>query len=352
MHSSVPSGGCPYSQNFFSEFTSEVKCAPLVCTNEVTLVTTIDESFDDPYLTPKSLLEKLLRRKQRRSDFGPRFPSQLGELLDKTFDEYVARSLHKNSVHTPSTADETASPYASLSSKSIDSFPESVEISLYDVPHQSENTYSSRCNHNAVDRVDQYKTALRSKPSSPLILTNLGLAQMEVGDFPSAIGALAEAAQFWRKRRKPVALARALDRQGACLTALEFFDMALECFREAFSLRYKHLGPWHIDTIDSRKAMGHVYFVLRRVAEARNCFFEVFWVNKAIFQTDHLTVALSAYDLAKTMATEGLFDHARNFYRIAWNIYDQLKVSPSNPAVEQLLNDINHLTCLVRNKGS
>lgn len=317
------------------------------------IITAVDGSFEDPNFTTKpSLAELLRRRNQRKASCESAFSSKLGKVLDKTFDEYVTRSLHKNSVHTPSTAEETSSYHVSLSTKSFASFPESVEVPLYDVPHQSDDTAADRCKYDAFGRVHQCKTALRHKHSSPLVLTNLGLAQMEVGDFSSAIGALGEAAQFWRKRRKPVALARALDRQGACLTAVECFDMALECFREAFSLRHKHLGPWHIDTIDSRRSMGNVYSALGRVSEARNCFFEVFWVQKAIFQTYHLTVALSAHDLAKSMAIEGLYDHARNFYKLAWNIYSRLKIPPTNPAVEQLLKDINHLTCLIQSNGS
>lgn len=343
-------GNCPYTQDFFADSTNSAKCASIVSAAiDNPAVTAFDESFDDPYLTPS--LSRIPQRKQRNSFSRSPFPSKLGDFLDKTFDEYVARNLHKNSVHTPSTTEETTSSHVSLSSRSIMSFPESDEIPLRDIPHQEEHSGDS-CKYDALDLVAQYKTELRYKPSSPFVLTNLGLALMKAEDFPSAVGALAEAAQFWRKRRKPLALARVLDRQGACLTALKLFDVALECFREAFSLRYKHLGSWHIDTVDSRKSMGHVYFALGRVSEARKCLFEVFWIQQAIFRTYHLTVAVSAHDLAKVMATEGLFDHARNFYKIAWNIYNRLKIPPTNSAVEQLLNDIHHLTNLVRKQGS
>lgn len=333
-----------YTQDFFAESTNSAKSAsPANAGIDTPAITAFDESFDDPYLAPWSSLMRISLHEQRQLSSLSPFPSKLGEFLDKTFDEYVARSLHKHSVHTRSTTEETISSHVSLSSRSNVSFPDSDDILLRDIPYQSEHS-------DLFDRVDHYKRELRCKPSSPSVLTKLGLALMNVEDFPSAVGALAEAAQFWRKRRKSVALARVLDRQGACLTALKLFEVALECFNEAYSLRHKHLGPWHIDTIDSRKSMGNVYFSLGQVSEARKCLFEVFWVQKAVFRTYHITVAMSAHDLAKVMTIEGLYDHARNFYKIAWNIYNHLRVPPTNSAVEQLLLDINHLTRLLQNK--
>jgi tetratricopeptide (TPR) repeat protein len=339
------SSSCPYTQDFFADASNNVRCTPSVSAKiDAPASTAFDESLDDPYLTPKSSFANTTRRKQRSALSASPFPSKLGEFLDKAFDEYVARSLHKNSVHTPSTAEETVSSHASLS---ITSFPESEDLLSGDIPH-SRVDVSDIGKYDAFDRVDQYKKELFHKPSSPFVLTNLGVALMNVEDYFSAVGALAEAAQFWRKRRKPVALARVLDRQGACLAALNMRKVALECFSEAFSLRYKHLGPWHIDTIDSRKSMGNAYFALGCVSEARKCLLEVFRIQRAIFQTCHLSVAISAHDLANVMATEGLFDEAKKFFRIAWNTYSRLKFPPTNAAVEQLLNDIDHLTSLVR----
>ncbi|GAX17501.1 hypothetical protein FisN_5Hu153 [Fistulifera solaris] len=341
------SSNCPYTQNFFADPAESTRCTLSVyAKDEAPCSMTFEESFSDPYLPPRTSIPRVPQEKQRSALSASPFPFNFGEFLDKTFDEYVARSLHKNSVHTPSTVEETVSSHASLS---ITSFPEPDELLSRDFPHFKEEVIVIG-KYDAFDRVDEYKRKLLQKHSSPLVLTNLGLALMNVGDFSSAVGALAEAAQFWRKRRKPVALARVLDRQGACLNALNIFEVALECFCEAFSLRHKHLGPWHIDTIDSRKSMGNAYFALGCASEARKCLLEVFKVQKAVFQTYHLSVAVSAHDLANVMTAEGLFDEAKKYFGIAWNIYSRLKIPPTNAAVDQLLKDIDRLTSLVRMK--
>lgn len=175
-------------------------------------------------------------------------------------------------------------------------------------------------------------------------LLEAGMKNIESGKHEIAIQSFGNAASIFRRSpKKAVALARTLNLLGTAYTRACQWDEALPCLHESLLLRYKHLGKWHVDTVDTMNNIGNVYMRSGSFKYARRCYWQVFWARQAIFGTQHPSVAVSAHDLANAFQAAERYGKAHKFYGIAMQVYEELSVPKSNPAIRCLLRDIEML---------
>jgi len=186
-------------------------------------------------------------------------------------------------------------------------------------------------------------------------LMDLGNAHMNAHEYVEAEQAFQQAHHIFYKYRKPLGMAHALDRVGlACSrqgNAVKTTDRALQYLSKAFEIRHAELGPWHVDTVDTLNHLATVHLQANHLHEARRCFWEVFWVRKAIFGAGHPGVAVSAHDLANAFLKLGALEDAGNFFNIAMEIYDKMELTNENPAVKRLSRDMKRLERLKQSAG-
>lgn len=75
---------------------------------------------------------------------------------------------------------------------------------------------------------------------------------------------------------------------------------ALSCLDTAFTIRYELQGPKHIDTVETLNRIGRVHLKQKEFTRARQSFYEVLTLRKAIFGSEHPCVATTARALAVT----------------------------------------------------
>jgi tetratricopeptide (TPR) repeat protein len=173
----------------------------------------------------------------------------------------------------------------------------------------------------------------------------LGLAELEVGDYAAAKNSFQLAYCAFRRFKKLVAVAKALDCLGVTHSrcGAAYLDKALELLHEAFSIRRQELGVWHVDTVDTMNRIAKVHALADNFPEARRCYWEVFWVRKAIFGAQHPSVAVAAHDLANSFVQLGSLEDGSNFYEIAMEIFERMELPSGNPAVSRLFRDMKQL---------
>lgn len=173
----------------------------------------------------------------------------------------------------------------------------------------------------------------------------LGLAELQVGELPAAKTSFELAYCAFRRFRKHVAVAKALDCLGVTNSRCGalYLDKALELLQQAFQIRRQELGVWHVDTVDTMNQIAKVHALAENFPEARRCYWEVFWVRKGIFGAQHPSVAIAAHDLANAFVKLGSLEDGSNFYQIALEIFDRIELPSGNPAVSKLLRDMKQL---------
>lgn len=189
----------------------------------------------------------------------------------------------------------------------------------------------------------------------------LGQASLQANEFGAAKENFQAAYCTYRRFRKTVACAKALDRLGVATSHLKIrggsggssgnnntYPQALRLLHDAFWLRKQELGLWHVDTVDTMNRIARVHCLADQWNKARRAYWEVFWVRKAIFGAYHPSVAVAAHDLANAFCRLGKLSDADNFYQLGLEIYDRMGLSASNPAVAKLLRDMKQLKRLER----
>jgi tetratricopeptide (TPR) repeat protein len=173
----------------------------------------------------------------------------------------------------------------------------------------------------------------------------LGLAELQIGDYAAAKSSFELAYCTFRRFRKHVAVAKALDCLGVTNSrcGAAYLAKALELLQEAFQIRRQELGVWHVDTVDTMNRIAKVHALANNFPEARRCYWEVFWVRKGIFGAQHPGVAVAAHDLANAFVKLGSLEDGSNFYQIAMEIFDRMELPSGNPAVSKLLRDMKQL---------
>lgn len=195
--------------------------------------------------------------------------------------------------------------------------------------------------------VQTHKENEQSLPLARAML-ELGQAQACARDFASAEMSLAQAHRIFRRLKLPLAMARVLDHMGVLCIQQEKMNSAIGFLRDAFGLRYDKLGAWHVDTVESLNHLAKAYLLKHNFIQAVECYWQVFWLRKAIFGPSHPSVAVTAHDLANAFVGQGRFDDADNFYEISMEIYDKMSLPIENPAVARLLRDMRRLERLDR----
>lgn len=175
-----------------------------------------------------------------------------------------------------------------------------------------------------------------------------GIAHYHAKDYVSAQLSFQAAYRIFRDLHRPLGIAVAMERMGMAIMASSPEDMdslqrAYTVLLEAFRIRQSHLGSWHPDTVDCMNWIGKVHMLCNNLQEARRCYWQVFWVRRAIFGSDHPSCAVAAHDLANLYFKLGRLQDANNFFQIALEVYEKLKLSHENPSMARLIRDLKRL---------
>ena len=118
---------------------------------------------------------------------------------------------------------------------------------------------------------------------------------------------------------------------------------AMAALEEAFQIRYELLGHWHPDCVETLNKIASVHLHLREYSEACEAYYEVFHVRLAIFGKDHPSVAIAAHALGNVLLKLASTEDAANFFQIAVEIYERMKLPNKHPAVTRLMRDYKRL---------
>ena len=184
---------------------------------------------------------------------------------------------------------------------------------------------------------------------------DLGHAQFKHSEYGAAADTFAKAVQLTQRRGGlPAAMAwhfqgTALSRQAAAMRSRNAQDKAviltraLNLLQQAYEIRQTALGADHPDTAGTQNSMAWVYYYQHEYSIASQTFWDVFWKRQAVFGPRHPAVAVAATDLARSFGKLQRTEDAHNFYSIALQIYDQMHVPPTNPAVQRLRQELQAL---------
>jgi hypothetical protein len=180
---------------------------------------------------------------------------------------------------------------------------------------------------------------------------SLGHSYLNADECKEAAAAFKLAYQIWKELEEPshLSVGLGLDAYGLALlrstkttTTLLQAKSALD---EAFSIRFHHLGVWHVDTVETFNKIASVHLHLGNYKDALSAYEEVYLVRKAIFGMDHPSVAISAHALANVHLKLSRHTEARRYYNIALEVYMKMRLSADHPTVASLLRD---RSCLER----
>ena len=326
-------------------------------------------SLEDPYLQPK---ERILWRRHEQQQqheqvhhYRPRCWSYSKSLGSFHFPEDPAL-LCGGTSSTVDGDEQLENDNDKDNNNNNDSSPPPQHVSMPLPKHFGEtDEVSVRSTLSHESRPEQRRAALakaaaleqqqQQQSSSTLHLLHLGTAYLDAAEPERAAQVFQQAAtQAQHYNNNPVARAHALHRAGVAYTAAQRPDQAVPLLQQALALRIQHLGPWHVDAVDSMNHLGNAYSASTTststtasgaVAEAVSCYWQVFWLRKAIFGNQHASVAVAAHELGNALYRTGQLEDADNFYQIALTVYEQnLGVSrETHPAVARLWRNIKRL---------
>jgi CHAT domain-containing protein/tetratricopeptide (TPR) repeat protein len=110
-------------------------------------------------------------------------------------------------------------------------------------------------------------------------------------------------------------------------------------YRRALAIREQRLGPDHPDTAASLNALGGLYKVQARYADAEPLFRKSLAINEKAFGSDHQNVAQSLTYLAQLYEAQGRYADAEPLYKRSLAIYEKTH-GPDHPYVATLLNSL------------
>jgi len=110
----------------------------------------------------------------------------------------------------------------------------------------------------------------------------------------------------------------------------------------AFLIRYKRLGPQHVDTIDTLNILAGLHMKMKYFRKAKQSYFEVFTVRKILFGNFHPSVAIAERSLASVCYKLKEMKHARNHYSSALNIF-LFNGLLSHPFVEEVKDRLREI---------
>jgi tetratricopeptide (TPR) repeat protein len=179
---------------------------------------------------------------------------------------------------------------------------------------------------------------------------SLGHAHLRLNEYDEAMEAFQTSCKIFNALDGPTHLSvgRALDAFG--LAALRHYEggtlyliQAKTALEEAFAIRFHSLGVWHADTVETFNKIGTVYLHMGRLNEAADAYREVYLVRQAIYGSQHPSVAIVAHGLANILFNMRHLEEARNYFTVAFNIYQSMKLSNRHPAMVRLQVDQSRL---------
>jgi tetratricopeptide (TPR) repeat protein len=114
---------------------------------------------------------------------------------------------------------------------------------------------------------------------------------------------------------------------------------ARRLLEQAFAIRRRHLGVWHVDTVETYNKLASVHLHLGELQQACDAYQQVFAVRRAVFGCQHPSVAIAAHALANAYYKMRLAKESLRWYQTALKIYEQMQLSYQHPTVAKLLKD-------------
>lgn len=335
-----------------------------------------DVSFDDPYLIPKEEMRerqdqavqvRLQQERQRIAAMYPideteenkATPAMGTECSDSTREPSTSPVALRNlggfsfalveHIDVPLKARACGVDEVSIASEAyeVETAPSTPTCSVPASPTRSSswapNRECAQRDQALMDRIACY--GFRSLQAAEAMI-ELGNAHLRIGEFDVAAESFENARHVYSEMKRPLGVAKTLFRLGAVCLAMGGEDDArgaVDLFLEALWIRHDNLDPWHVDTIETMNQLGHAYRQSNDLENARKCFWQVFWIRRAIFGGCHPGVAIAAHDLANTLFCTGAIDDARNFYQIAMGVYEDMDLPFKNPSVVRLRRDMQRV---------
>lgn len=141
-----------------------------------------------------------------------------------------------------------------------------------------------------------------------------------------------------------VSLAKPLDKVGMVIcwssNRQQHLESALVALQHAFMIRYKILGPHHVDTVDSLNNLAGFYLCLDDLNTALEMYYEVWVLRQAIYGKHHPSVAVTAQALGEVCSRLSQFQQALYYFYNAKGIYEYLSISNPNPNMIRLIESV------------
>lgn len=292
-----------------------------------------DNSFADPYLDHST-------RRRKRDRVPHRSSVNCDEPLEDFMTAYTSPepcALDFDQLVSPQKITITKARVKSL----IPASPKSQERLIRD--QQQEKYWSSI----VISRTKNYGTMHRQTAEALLLL---GHAHMRLNKFQAAMAVFQSSCKIFKTLDGPTHLSvgRALDAYGLAAlrykqTGTSHLIQAKNALEEAFAIRFHSLGVWHVDTVETFNKIASVYLHLGRLEEAAHAYHEVFLVRKAIYGSNHPSVAISAHGLANVYLRLQQPQESLRFFRVAMDVYDNMRLPKDHPTVTRLLNDLERM---------
>ena len=242
---------------------------------------------------------------------------------------------------------------------------------------------SSHCTTKAEQDIEYWKQRIYhaesnlyfSKAAVADLRFSLGQTYMKRYQYDLAFEQFDRAQQIWQKKYGPyhLAVGRALDAKGLALLkqqqqqqqqqqsqqkdslvySQKQLQQAQQSLNEAFAIRSRQLGVWHVDTVETYNKLAAVYLHLGELVSACQAYHQVFLVRRAIFGMYHPAVAVSAHAVANVYFKLKKVTESSQWYDVASSIYKGIPLSDEHPTVMRLLKDQSRLDhTMIRNKTS
>lgn len=190
------------------------------------------------------------------------------------------------------------------------------------------------------------------------LFVRLGNVERRARRYLSAMNSYFQAAAIFRKQKRWIQLATALDlivvtyseahQEGRSSQIHEHFQAKtlFQCVTDALNIRKEELGPWHVDTVNTLQHLARLYMNTGQVEQAAEHYLEVVELRRKIYGPTHHGTAVAAHCLGNAYFQLRDVEAALVWYDYTVMVYEHLEIQPDNPAFAQILRDRQLLKCL------
>merc|ERR1712232_1077700 len=118
-----------------------------------------------------------------------------------------------------------------------------------------------------------------------------------------------------------LSVGRALDCVGRAAASIGEFQWGLIALYEALQIRFKALGPWHVDVADTLNNIAGIFYKLDKTELAEEAYTEVISVRRAVWGNNHPSVAVTSCSLGRTQLRGSNWTGAYDSFNEALRIY-------------------------------